>query len=748
MDEFDENGWAHVHHAAYNGYYKSVSRFIKSREDQLELETQDGQQLTPLLLACMNGHLETVQLLVEQLHANLKAQDRQPFGAVELAASKNHIGVLEYLLKLNSPDLEVWKNLIRGLSQSELETPCARALVELTTEENADYLESFLKAGGVQAILGLLKNSLASEESKAFALSVLLNLVRDEAGKEHLTKNRAVPPIVLQLKETTRGLYLPATGLLEALAYCQENNEAIVGNGGVDSLVRLLQFTDDEEVVASALSTIRVLSGSSSEIQTSVGSNKDIWKSLISLLTAVKNKHVLATVAKTVSAIVKGHAENQNAFVAENGVPPLMELMRLRSRECQFASVQGIHALAEGNEDNQRVVTEHGCVMILMRLLKRSRAADLRTLTAGALWAIAGEKNAQRRSIGAEIGVNLLTEFLSENLPESLHFIGSEALGVLARGVRNKRDEIAKANGVMPLVRLLGKANTPAYIILSVLRTLRALCLCLGFRPHVQNQEAVIKEGGLKFLIRYMVQARQDIIKVEAAYTLGCVCLSNTANMKAVFDHKDFSFIHILRQLYDDDEEVQLLAGAALAIFAYNNVANQRNIAMSGGVRYHAFLPFLESKNQKQVTYSAFQVVVLSRIIPDEDQSLTSATGIKLLISQLDSTSEDIQAAAANFIGGLAHTRAGIPGAIISIGTIPLLGKLLTSQFETVQAAAAVALGYLSYDSIGERQLLGVCRHDPFLYEVIQFHAGKVKLSPQFVERWQHCKRVGLPPIM
>lgn len=748
MDEFDDNGWAHVHHAAYNGYYKSVNRFITSREDQLELETQDGQQMTPLLLACMNGHVETVQLLVEELHANVKAKDRHLFGAVELAASKNHIKVLEYLLKLNSPDIEVWKNLIRGLSQSELETSCARALVELTTEENADNLESFLKAGGAQAIVGLLKNSFASEESKIFALSVLLNLVRDEAGKEHLTKSRAVPPIILQLNDATRDLYLPATRLLEALAYCEENKEATVSNGGVDSLVRLLQHSDDEEVVESALSTVRVLSSSSSEIQTSVGSNKDIWKSLVSLLSAVKNKHVLATVARTVSAVVKEHSANQNAFVAENGVQPLMELMRLRSRECQFAAVQAIHALAEGNESNQSVVTEHGCVMMLMRLLKRSRAADLRTLTAGALWAIAGEKNAQRRSIGAEIGVNLLIEFLSENLPESLHFIGSEALGVLARGVRNKRDEIAKANGVMPLVRLLGKANTPAYIILSVLRTLRALCLCLGFRPHVQNQDAVTKEGGLKFFIRYMVQARQDIIKVEAAYTLGCVCLSNTANMKAALDHKDFSFIHILRQLYYDDEEVHLLAGAALAVFAYNNVANQRNIAMSGGVRYHAFVPFLESKNEKQAIYAAFQVVVLSRIIPDEDQSLTSATGIKLLVSHLDSTSEDIQAAAANFIGGLAHTRAGIPGAIISIGTIPLMGKLLTSQYETVQAAAAVALGYLSYDSIGERQLLGVCRRDPFLYEVTQFHAGKVKLSPQFVERWQHCKRIGLPPIM
>ena len=140
MDEFDENGWAHVHHAAYNGYYKSVNRFIKSREDQLELETQDGQQLTPLLLACMNGHVETVQLLVEELHANLKAKDRHLFGAVELAASKNHIKVLEYLLNLNSPDLQVWNNLIKGLSQSELETSCARALVELTTEENADFV--------------------------------------------------------------------------------------------------------------------------------------------------------------------------------------------------------------------------------------------------------------------------------------------------------------------------------------------------------------------------------------------------------------------------------------------------------------------------------------------------------------------------------------------------------------------------------------------------------------------------------
>ena len=748
MDEFDENGWAHVHHAAFNGYHKSVTRFVKSRDDQLELETQDGQQLTPFLLACMNGHVDTVQLLVEDLKANLIATNRNMFGAVELAATKGHINILQYFLELKSPDLQVWQKLISGLSVSELETSCAEVLVELTANENSEKLEPFLRAGGMQALVGLLKNSIASEESKIFVLSVLLNLVKFQAPKEMLIQIGGGPAIIIQMKDSNRSLYLPATRLLKELAYSDDNKDVIVKNGGIDVLVGLLEHKDDEQIADAALNTLRVLVDSNPEVQTAVGSNKDVMKCLVKLLIAVKNKHILAIVARTIGAVVKRHAANQNAFVAVNGVEPLMELMRLRSRECQFAAVEGIHALAESNEGNQRVITEHGCVMILMRLLKRSRAADLRMLTAGALWAIAGEKNVQRRSIAAEIGVNLLIEFLSENLPANLHFIGSEALGVLAEGVRNKRDEIAKANGVMPLVRLLGKANTQAYIVLSVLQTVRALCLGLGFRPHSQNQNVVFKEGGLRYLIRYMVQAQQDIIKVEAAYTLSCVCLSNAANMKATAEHRDFSYVHILRLLYDDDKEVQILAGAALAAFAYNNVSNQRSIAMDGGIRYHSFLPFLESKNESHVTHAAFQVVVLSRIIPDEDQSLTSATGIKLLVSLLRSLSEDIQMAAANFIGGLSHTRAGIPGAIISIGTIPLLGKLLTSQYETAQAAAAVALGYLSYNSVGERQLLRLCRSDPFLYEVIQFHTGKVKLSPQFVERWLHCKRIGLPPIL
>ena len=56
-----------------------------------------------------------------------------------------------------------------------------------------------------------------------------------------------------------------------------------------------------------------------------------------------------------------------------------------------------------------------------------------------------------------------------------------------------------------------------------------------------------------------------------------------------------------------------------------------------------------------------FQVVVLSRIIPDEEQALSSATGIKLLVDLplQDSQSSQIHSLAADCIARLAHTRAG-----------------------------------------------------------------------------------------
>ncbi len=54
------------------------------------------------------------------------------------------------------------------------------------------------------------------------------------------------------------------------------------------------------------------------------------------------------------------------------------------------------------------------------------------------------------------------------------------------------------------------------------------------------------------------------------------------------------------------------------------------------------------------------KIVVMARIIPDEEQAISSAAGIKLLVDLLrDSANEVILALAADCVARLAHTRAG-----------------------------------------------------------------------------------------
>ena len=90
--------------------------------------------------------------------------------------------------------------------------------------------------------------------------------------------------------------------------------------------------------------------------------------------------------------------------------------------------------------------------------------------TACALWSLAGDDAEERRHMAEAMDTHTLIEFLS-SLSEDLHFIGSEGLGVLAQGPLNKQDEIARANGVHPLVRLL--RSDKEYIVLNVIRTIR-----------------------------------------------------------------------------------------------------------------------------------------------------------------------------------------------------------------------------------------------------------------------------------
>ena len=60
--------------------------------------------------------------------------------------------------------------------------------------------------------------------------------------------------------------------------------------------------------------------------------------------------------------------------------------------------------------------------------------------------------------------------------------------------------------------------------------------------------------------------------------------------------------------MYSQNELVRLLAGAALAAFAFNSLQNQKEIGQQGGVRFNCFVQFLQSEDEFYRCSAAFQV--------------------------------------------------------------------------------------------------------------------------------------------
>lgn len=77
----------------------------------------------------------------------------------------------------------------------------------------------------------------------------------------------------------------------------------------------------------------------------------------------------------------------------------------------------------------------------------------------------------------------------------------------------------------------------------------------------------------------------------------------------------DFSYVRILKLMYAQDDVVRLLAGSALAAFAYNNISQQKEIAEQGGVRFNCFVPFLQSSDEYYRCNAAFQVSFIPRLL-------------------------------------------------------------------------------------------------------------------------------------
>ncbi|KAM8945985.1 uncharacterized protein RCH25_049358 [Pelodytes ibericus] len=746
-----EQGWAPVHHAAFRSHLSLMERLVESTgKEILETLTDDGLQNSPLLLAASSGRQEMVNLLVN-LGADITFVNRQNHGVVETCALHGHFDLLRQFLHLDNSNLNVCKKLVTLLDsdiESDVLSSCA-AIFGLASQSDGDlssHMDIFVAEGLVSGLIDVLKANLPNDV-KNTVLKLLKFVLRYKTAKREILENGGTQVIVSLVLQRSHDLLADLMEAVCELASDKDFTEAYSANitPALLKVISNIDYENKEAILLPALKAIGLLSMNSEVYREAIGRQTGFLPNLVHLFKECSSKPLLIAWGEAVGDISWGNPKNQNVIISENVRPYLQQMLKSKYKEVQMSAVRSLCRLVQGNCHAQEAIMKSSVITPLVQLLRKNQSQHTQEAVAQTLWVLAGADTETQRTIAARIGLGLLVEFIGS--PSwKLNLIGSQGLSILVQGPYDLRNVAALSSGTHHVVRLLRSDRED--VVISAVQALRHICLGVGYIPHGKNQTAVANARGLKFLIALMTHSPSELIQVEAALAVAAAVLGHSRNLHMVCKNPGFSYRHILQLLHSPDEEVRLLAGTTLATFAYNSSNQQKEMTQCGGVQWCDFAPFLESTNQTDRAHAAFQVVVLARIISDKDLSYISATGIQTLMGLLEgSRSNDVTALAADCVARLSHTRAGLPDAMVAIDVVSLLCQLLSSPSDQVKGSAAIALNFLSFNHMAERQLLKRCRDDPLLMKVLSHYNKKKKWSTNFLQRWDHIRELNLLPV-
>ncbi|XP_042805366.1 ankyrin and armadillo repeat-containing protein isoform X4 [Panthera leo] len=390
--------------------------------------------------------------------------------------------------------------------------------------------------------------------------------------------------------------------------------------------------------------------------------------------------------------------ENKDVIATCNGIPALISLLKLNIENVLVNVMNCIRVLCMGNEQNQRAVRDHK-------------------------------------------GIQYLITFLSSDS-------GGEAVIALSKDSRMHQNQICEGNGIAPLVRLLRINKIAEGTLLSVIRAVGSICIGVAHTSNPISQQFVVEENAFPVLIHLLRNHPSPNIKVEVAFSLACIVLGNDLLQNELQENEGFKYADVLHLLHSQDKDVCLRAGYALTLFAFNNRLQQYLILESGIMTISIFEPFLESTIETEKAMAAFQIIILAKVIIDMDHITLSARGITILVDSLYSVHSTTIVLTGNLIASLAHSRAGIPEAFATLGTIQRLCYHLYSEKEEVRTACSCALGYLTYNASAFRILLKECRNKPNQFLRVTNNISRdASINPAFLKEFQMQQRVGLPAL-
>nr|XP_014966017.2 ankyrin and armadillo repeat-containing protein isoform X3 [Macaca mulatta] len=702
----EKRGWMPIHFAAFYDNVCIVIALCRKDPNLLEAEATAENQCTPLLLAATSGALDTIQYLFS-IGANWRKTDTKGNNIIHLSVLTFHTEVLKYIIKLNIPELPVWKTLV----------------------------------GTIPALINLLKSSKIKLQCKTVGL--LSNISTHKRAVRALVEAGGIPSLINLLVCDEPEVHSRCAVILYDIAQC-ENKDVIAKYNGIPSLINLLNL-NIENVLVNVMNCIRVLCIGNENNQRAVREHKGL-PYLIRFLSS--DSDVLKAVSSAAIAEVgRDNKEIQDAIAMEGAIPPLVALFKGKQISVQMKGAMAVESLASHNPLIQKAFLEKSLTKYLLKLLKAFQI-DVKEQGAIALWALAGQTLKQQKYMAEQIGYSFIINMLLSPSAK-MQYVGGEAVIALSKDSRMHQNQICEGNGIAPLVRLLRISTIAEGTLLSVIRAVGSVCIGVAHTSNPVSQQFVVDENAFPVLIQLLRNHPSPNIKVEVAFSLACIVLGNDVLQKDLHENEGFEYADVLYLLHSTEKDICLRAGYALTLFAFNNRFQQYLILESGIMTISIFEPFLESIVETEKAMAAFQIVVLAKVIRDVDHITLSARGVTILVDCLYSVQTSTIVLTGNLIASLAHSRAGIPEAFTTLGTIQRLCYHLYSGTEEVRAACSSALGYLTYNANAFRILFKECRNKPNQFIRIKNNISRdASINPAFLKEFQMQQTlVGLPSL-
>nr|XP_051705311.1 ankyrin and armadillo repeat-containing protein isoform X4 [Oryctolagus cuniculus] len=612
--------------------------------------------------------------------------------------------------------------------------------LEVICLANERYWKCILDAGTIPALINLLKCPKIKLQCKTVGL--LSNISTHNSVVHALVESGGIPAVINLLASDEPELHSRCAVILYDIAQC-ENKDVVAKYNGIPALINLLTL-NIENVLVNVMNCIRVLCIKNEINQRAVRDHNGI-QHLIRFLSS--DSDVLKAVSSaTIAEVGRDNKEIQNAIIMEGAINPLVALFKGTQLSVQVKGAEAVESLASFNPLIQKAFLERKLTKYLLKLLKAFQI-DVKEQGAMTLWALAGQSLKQQKHMAEQIGYNFIISMLLSSSAK-MQYVGGEAVIALSKDSRLHQNQICEGNGIAPLVRLLKISRLTEGTLLSVIRAVGSMCIGVAHTSNPVSQQFIVEEDALPVLIQLLRNHPSPNIKVEVAFSLACIVLRNEVLQNELLDNEGFKYSDVLHLLHSTDKDICLRAGYALSLFAFNNRFQQYLILESGIMTISIFEPFLESAVETERAMAAFQIIVLSKVIVDVDHITLTARGVTILVDSLYSVQPATLVLTGNLIASLAHSRAGIPEAFTSLGTIQRLCYHLHSVREEVRTACSCALGYLTYNANAFRILLKECRNKPNQFLRLTNNINRdASINPAFLKEFQMQQTVGLPSL-